>query len=188
MVSCQEIGRLMSLALDQSLTQGEVHRLEEHLERCPACQEECGAMQRISRLLTDAPLIGPPPGFAARVIQRLARRQARRQRLLAGAALLVTWLGLGTFALPEIIGFLALLWQVVSYPSLLGYGVQLMAQLLDLAQSLGGACWLVTAALLSSLNQPALLGYSFLVLALIALWIRLVAGSRGVYRPVINNV
>jgi len=97
-------------------------------------------------------------------------------------------LGLGTFALPEIIGFLALLWQVVSYPSLLGYGVQLMAQLLDLAQSLGGACWLVTAALLSSLNQPALLGYSFLVLALIALWIRLVAGSRGVYRPVINNV
>jgi hypothetical protein len=145
-------------------------------------------MQRISLLLTDVPLIGPPPGFTARVMQRLARRQVRRQRLLTGAALLVVCLGLGAFALPQIIGFLALLWQVISRPSLLGYGVQLMAQLFDLAQSLGRACWLVTTALFSSLNQPALLGYSFLVLALTTLWIRLAAGRRGGYRPVINNV
>ena len=145
-------------------------------------------MQRISRLLTDAPLIGPPPGFAARVIQRLARRQARRQRLLAGAALLVACLGLGALALPEIIGLLTLLWQVVSQPSLLGHGAELVAQLLNLAESLGRACRLAITALSSSLNQPALLGYSFLVLALTALWIRLVAGRRGGYRPVINNV
>ena len=188
MVSCQDIDRLMSLALDQSLTEDEVHCLEEHLDQCPTCQEEWRAMQRISLLLTDAPLVGPPPGFATRVMQRLARRQARRQRLLAGTALLVVCLGLGAFALPEIIGFLTLLWQVVSQPSLLGYGVQLIARLLDLAQSLGRACWLITAALFSFLNQPACLGYSLLVLALTALWIRLVAGRRGRYGPVINNV
>lgn len=188
MASCQGIDRLMSLALDQSLAQGETHCLEEHLEWCPTCQEEWRAMQRISLLLTDAPLVGPPPGFAARVIQRLAQRQARWQRLLTATALLVTCLSLVTFALPEIIGFLSLLWQVVSHPSLLGYGVQLMAQLLDLAQSLGRACWLITAALFSSLNQPALLGYSLLVLALTTLWIRLVAGRQGRYRPVVNNV
>jgi hypothetical protein len=144
-------------------------------------------MQRISRLLTDVPLIGPPPGFAARVVQRLARRQARRRRFLAGTALLVACLSLGAFALPEIIGLLVMLWQVARQPSLLGYGVGLTAQLLDLAQSLGGACWLVMAALFSSLNQLALLGYSILVLALTALWIRLVARRRGRYRPVINN-
>jgi predicted anti-sigma-YlaC factor YlaD len=188
MASCQDIGWLMSLALDQSLTQGEVRCLEEHLKRCPTCQEEWEAVQRVSQLFTNAPLMDPPPGFADRVMQRLARRQTRRQRLLAGTALLVTCLGLAAFALPEIIGFLALLWQVISHPSLLGYGVQLMARLFDLAQSLGRACWLVTAALFSSLNQPALLGYSFLVLALTTLWIRLVAGRRGGYRPVINNV
>jgi len=188
MASCQDIGWLMSLALDQSLTQGEVRCLEEHLKRCPTCQEEWEAVQRVSQLFTNAPLMGPPPGFADRVMQRLARRQARRQRFLAGTALLVTCLGLAAFALPEIIGFLALLWQVISHPSLLGYGVQLMARLLDLAQSLGRACWLVTAALFSSLNQPALLGYSLLVLALTTLWIRLVAGRQGGYRPVTNNV
>lgn len=188
MASCQDTGWLMSLALDQSLTQGEVRCLEEHLKRCPTCQEEWEAVQRVSQLFTNAPLMGPPPGFADRVMQRLARRQARRQRFLAGTALLVTCLGLAAFALPEIIRFLALLWQVISRPSLLGYGVQLMARLLDLAQSLGRACWLVTAALFSSLNQPALLGYSLLVLALTTLWIRLVAGRRGGYRPVTNNV
>ena len=43
-------------------------------------------------------------------------------------------------------------------------------------------------AFFSSVNQPVLLGYSFLVLALTALWIRLVAGRRGGYQPAINNV
>lgn len=188
MANCQDVGLLMSLALDKSLAQGEAGCLEEHLRQCPTCQEEWEAMQRVSRLFTDAPLMSPPPGFADRVMQRLAQRQTRRQRLLTGAALLVVCLGLGAFALPQIIGFLSLLWQVVSHPSLLSHGAKLMAQLLDLAQSLGRACWLITAALFSSLSQPALLGYSFLVLALTTLWIRLVAGRRGGYRPVVNNV
>ena len=145
-------------------------------------------MQRVSRTFTDAPLMGPPAGFADRVMQRLAQRQARRQRLSAGAALLVICLSLGALALPVIVGWLALLWQVVTEPSLLSHGAKLVAQLLHLVESLGGACWLVITALSSSLNQPALLGYSFLVLTLTALWIRLVAGRRGGYQPVINNV
>ena len=188
MTSCQDIGLLMSLALDQNLTQVEARGLEDHLKRCPTCQEEWEAMQRISRLFTDAPLMGPPPGFADRVMQRLARRQARRQRLVAGAALLVVCLSLGALALPGIVGWLALLWQVITEPSLLSHGAKLTAQLLNLAEALGRACWLVATALSSSLSQPALLGYSFLVLTLTALWIRLVAGRRGGYQPVINNV
>jgi len=188
MTSCQDVGLLMSLALDQSITQDEVPCLEDHLERCPACQEEWEAMQRVSRTFTDAPLMGPPAGFADRVMQRLAQRQARRQRLSAGAALLVICLSLGALALPGIVRWLAMLWQVITEPSLLRHGVKLAAQLLNLAESLGGACWLIITALSSYLNQPALLGYSFLVLTLTALWIRLVAGRGGGYQPVINNV
>jgi anti-sigma factor RsiW len=188
MTNCQDVGLLMSLALDQSLTPGEARGLEEHLKRCPTCQEEWEAMQRVSRLFTDAPLMGPPPGFTDRVMQRLAQRQARRQRLLAGTALLVVCLSLGALALPEIVRWLAMLWQVLTEPSLLSHGAKLVAQLLDLAESLGRACWLIITALSSSLGQSALLGYSFLVLALTALWIRLVAGRRGGYRPVINDV
>ena len=144
-------------------------------------------MQRISCLLADAPLMGPPPGFADRVMQRLARRQARRRRLLAGAALLVVCMSLGALALPGLVRWLALLWQVITEPSLLSHGARLTAQLLNVAEALGRACWLVATALSSSLNQPALLGYSLLVLALTALWIHLVAGRRGGYQPVINN-
>ena len=188
MTNCQDIGLLMSLALDQSLAQVETRGLEEHLKRCPACQEEWEAMQRISRLFADAPLMGPPPGFADRVMQRVAQRQARRRRLLAGAALLVVCLSLGALALPAIVRWLAMLWQVITDPSLLSHGAKLAAQLLNLAESVGGACWLIITALSSYLSQPALLGYSFLVLALITLWVRLVAGCRGGYQPVINNV
>ena len=188
MAGCQDISRLMSLSLDQSLAQDEVRCLEEHLERCPTCQGEWEAMQRVSRLLTDAPLMGPPPGFADRVMQRLAQCQARRQRLVAGAALLVACLSLGALALPETVRLLAMLWQVITEPSLLSHSAKLVAQLLNLAESLSRACWLLITAFSSSLNQPALLGYSFLVLALTALWIRLVAGHRSGYQSVINNV
>ena len=188
MTSCQDVGRLMSLALDQSLTQSEARCLEEHLRQCATCQEEWESMQRVLRLFTEAPMMGPPPGFADRVMRRVAQRQARRQRLLAGAALLVVCLSLVALALPETVRWLALLWQVITEPSLLSHGAKLVAQLLDLAESLGRACWLIITAFSSYLNQPALIGYSFLVLALTALWIRLVAGRRGGYRPVINNV
>ena len=145
-------------------------------------------MQRVSRLFTDVPLMEPPAGFADRAMQRLAQRQARRRTLLAGAALLVACLSLGALALPEIVRLLAMLWQVITEPSLLSHSAKLVAQLLNLAESLGRASWLIITALSSSLNQPALLGYSFLVLALTALWIYLVAGRRGGYRPVVNNV
>jgi predicted anti-sigma-YlaC factor YlaD len=178
----------MSLALDQRLAQGEVRCLEEHLKQCPTCQEEWETMQRVSRLFTEAPLVGPPPGFADRVMQRLAQRQARRQRLLAGGALVVVCLSLVALALPETVRWLAMLWQVLTEPALLSHGAKLVAQLLDLAESLGRACWLVTIALFSSFNQLALLGYPLLVLALTALWIHLVAGRRGGYRPLINDV
>ena len=188
MVSCQDIGLLMSLALDQSLDESEARSLEEHLSQCSTCREEWEAMQRISQLFTDAPLMSAPPGFTDRVMQRLARRQARRQRFLAGAALLVACLSLTALALPETVRLLAMLWQVITEPSLLSHCAKLVAQLLGLAESLSGACWLVTTALFSPFDQPALLGYSLLVLALTILWIRLVAGSRGGYRPLINDV
>lgn len=188
MMDCQDIDLLMSLALDQRLAPDEARCLEEHLKQCPTCQEEWEGMQRISRLFTAAPLMGPPPGFADRVMQRLAQRQAHRQRLLAGAALLVVCLSLGALALPGIVRWLAMLWQVITEPSLLSHGAKLLAQLLDLAESLGKACWLVITALYSYLGQPALLGYSLLALALTDLWIRLVAGRRGGYQPAINNV
>ena len=147
MAGCQDISRLMSLLLDQSLTQDEVRCLEEHLERCPTCQGEWEAMQRVSRLLTDAPLMGPPPGFADRVMQRLAQCKARRQRLVAAAALLVACLSLGALALPGIVRWVALLWQVMTEPSLWSHGAKLAAQLLNLAESVGGAGWLIVTAL-----------------------------------------
>jgi predicted anti-sigma-YlaC factor YlaD len=188
MMSCQDISLLMSLALDQSLTQVEARDLEDHLKRCPTCQEEWKAMQRVSRLFAAAPLMEPSAGFADRVMQRLAQRQARRRTLVAGAALLVICLSLGALALPGIVTWLAMLWQVITEPALWSHGVKLAAQLLNLAESVGGACWLIITVLPSYLSQSFLLGYSFLALTLTALWIRLVAGRRNGYQPVRNGV
>lgn len=181
-MNCQEFSWLMSLALDRALSEDEARLLEAHLEKCPACREEWRAMQRASRLLAEAPFVAPPPGFAARVSRRLARREARKRRILGGAALLVGSLSLGALFLPPLAGLIALLWQLFDQPYLLGYGLQLTAQLISIAGALGKACWLMIKAILLAPVQPALLTYSLLTLALTALWIRLVARSQKGYR------
>ncbi|HIC93845.1 MAG TPA: hypothetical protein EYP09_06305 [Anaerolineae bacterium] len=181
-MNCQECNWLMSLALDHALSEDEARRLKAHLEKCPACREEWRAMQRASRLLAEAPLVAPPPGFAARVSRRLARREARKRRILGGAALLVGSLSSGALLLPALVGLLALLWQLFDQPYLVGYGLQLMAQLIAVAGAWGKACWLMIRAILLAPVQPALLAYSLLTLALTALWIYLVARSQRGYR------
>ena len=139
-------------------------------------------MRHVSLLLAEAPLMAPPPGFAARVSRRLARREARRRGILGGAALLVGSLSLGALLLPALAGLIALLWQLLDQPYLLGHGLQLTARLITVAGSLGKACWLMIRAILLAPVQPALLAYSLLTLALTALWIRLVARSQRGYR------
>ena len=187
-MNCRDVGLLMPLAVDESLTQAEACGLEDHLKHCATCQEEWEAMQRISRLFACAPLMSPSPGFVDRVMQQLAQRQARRRRFMAGTALLVACLSLGALALPGIVRWVATIWQMITEPSLLSHGARLVAHLIGLTESVGMAGWLVITALSYCPSQLALLGYSFLALTLTALWIHLVAGRRGGYQPTVHNV
>jgi len=182
MVNCQEIGQLMSLSLDDPLTAGEACQLQTHLERCQSCQAKWISMERISQLFADAPLVPPPTGFAEKVSQRLAQREAHRRWVLGGMILLIGIISLAVLIFPAIIGAFMNLVQLASYCPLLGHGLQLILKLISISRPLVKAGWLAITALLSPSGQPILISYSLTVFVLTALWVRLVSGRQKGYR------
>jgi hypothetical protein len=178
MMNCQEIGQLMSLSLDEALTPDKARQLQMHLERCQSCQAKWISMERISQLFADAPLVPPPTGFAVKVSQRLAQREARRG-VLGGVILLMGTISLTVLALPATIGAFMTLEQLFSYSPLLSHGLQLILKLISIGRPLVKAGWLVLTSLFSSFGQPILVSYSLAVFALTALWVRLVSRQRG---------
>jgi len=181
-MNCQEIGQLMSLSLDDALTTDEARQLQMHLERCQGCQAKWNSMKRISQLFADAPLVPPPAGFAAKVSQRLAQREARRRWILGGLILLLGIIALAVLALPAIIGAFMTLLQLLSCSPLLSHGPQLILKLISIGRPLVKAVWLAITALVSPSGHPILVSYSLVVFALTALWVRLVSGRQRGYQ------
>jgi len=181
-MNCQEIGQLMSLSLDEALTADKARQLQMHLDRCQSCQAKWISMERISQLFTDAPLVPPPAGFAAKVSQRLAQREARRRGVLGGVILFMGIFSVIVLALPAIIGAFTALEQLFSYPLLLSHGPQLILKLISIGRPLVKAGWLAITALLSPSGRPILASYSLVVFVLTALWVRLVSGWQKGYQ------
>ncbi len=180
-MNCQEIGQLISLSLDNASTAEETRQLQMHLDCCQSCQAKWTSMKRISQLFADAPLVPPPAGFVAKVSQRLAQHQARRQRLLGGVILFIGTISLAALALPAIISAPMALEQLCSYSLLLSHGLQLMLKLISVGRPLVKAGWLVLTAILSPSGRPILASYSLAVFALTALWVYLVSGRQKGY-------
>ncbi len=174
-MDCLEMSQWMSLSLDGILTEDQASRLRVHLAECLDCQVEWAAMQRVSRLLVNAPLVVPPSGFTAKVRQCLARREARRRKLLGGMVLLMGSLSLGSLILPLVVGGLLLLWQLGAYPPLLNHLLHSALQLMSFVKPLLRACWLMVRALFPTPGLLILFVYTFCLFALIVLWSRLVA-------------
>lgn len=181
-MNCQEISQLMSLSLDDALTADKARQLQMHLESCQSCQAKWTSMKRISQLFADASMVPPPAGFAARVSQRLAQREARRRGLLGGVILFIGIITLTGLALPAIIGAVTALEQLLSYSPLLGYGPLLILKLISIGRPLIKAGWLAITALFSPSGQPILVSYSLVVFVLTALWVRLVSGRQRGYQ------
>jgi anti-sigma factor RsiW len=180
-MNCQEMGQLMSLSLDDALTADKASQLQMHLDGCQSCQAKWISMERISRLFADAPLVPPPAGFAAKVTQRLAQRQARRRGLLGGVILFMGAISLTVLALPAIISAPTALEQLLSCSLVLSHGLQLTLRLITIGRPLVKAGWLTITALLSPSGRLVLASYSLAVFALTALWVRLVSGRQKGY-------
>jgi anti-sigma factor RsiW len=88
--------------------------MDEHLAACPACQAEWASMRQVSALFEQAPMVGPPLGFAVRVERRLEERSKKRRWSPGGLAVLTGSLSLAGVAVAAVtlivIGVIAWQW------------------------------------------------------------------------------
>ncbi len=168
-------GELIPAYLDGELV-GEVkQRLEEHLAVCAQCGGELNALEEVGRLLSEAPLLSPRPGFTARVMARLAQREARRRLTRVAPALVAASLMLTFLALLSVVGFLTPWWGTLAAPaSLIKLGLDLWLRFMQTSTTLAQTGSFLLGATLGALPPGLLLSYSFLMLGLMMLWARLV--------------
>jgi predicted anti-sigma-YlaC factor YlaD len=164
---------LMSLALDGLLSAEEQQRLDQHLAGCLTCRLTWSRWQRIARVLTVQPFVGPPPAFMLHVDRALQRREQRHERLLAG------WLlAGGAFTVWTLIALSAALTGAVLLTALPALRVQVVETLGYAGQFIA----LIFQNLAALRDALALLLPSPLILLVVALalllagvaWVRLV--------------
>jgi len=175
---CGEASELMSLSLDEELPAAQMGALKEHLSVCLACQDEWIDLYRFSAWLSDVPLMSPSAGFTARVMSRLAQRQAR-PRVVGGAAFLLLGSALASvLATLLVLPLLIELWRTTNSPALFA-GLQIvLLSALNVLQLVGQAVWVVMGALATTWSYPLFMSYLLLILLLTAVWVTLVKLQR----------
>ena len=168
---------LMSLSLDGMLSPEDQRALDGHLHTCDACRVEWERWQQIDALLEAEQALAPAPGFSARVAEQLEQRGRSRRRLL-GRALLVGG-SLSVWGMVSLALVVANLLWMVSDPSMAVYFAHVLTQLVSAAGLLVKAVLMGLESMASPSVWPWVAGYLCVVLALTALWVRLVRRPPG---------
>lgn len=126
----------------------------EHLAGCPACQERADTEREIVALIAGLPLMSPTPGFADRVMARVAVPQSAqvrtfdllRQRVFASRRSMAFAAGLLVVMLGSMTG--SIVWTIGHQETLAALGRWLTAQA-------GQAAWLGVRGVASNfIEQP----------------------------------
>lgn len=176
---CQQATELMSLALDGLLDEEGRQTLEAHFAICVLCQRTWAAMQQLSTFLSAAPMIGPSPGFATRVTERIVRQQKRRQ-LVAGYTVLVVGILL-LLALPiaYMAGSVSIAGGAVTQePGFWSQTLAILTRLSGIAYDFLRVCWVV----LKVLPESAVRSAALIAALLVAFWFQVVSGRSGIVR------
>jgi anti-sigma factor RsiW len=171
----ERIGEQMSMALDGLLDADGERNLQQHLATCPACQMDWQALQQVSALLRQSPMVGPPLGFAIRVDRRLAEKEKKRRQTFGGLALLTGSLSLAGVTIAAVmmivVGLLA--WHSFGSAPAVQEGTGAVSQVASGMGLVGRGAALFLKDLLVRYGPPLLvvLGISLAFLAGIWAWL-----------------
>jgi anti-sigma factor RsiW len=175
----------MSLKLDGALGAEQERALRAHLETCSTCQAEWEAMQFVSRLLAEQPMVPAPDGFVERFERRLAaERTAGRRGVLGVFAVVLGAFSLVTLGLSSLALGLARFWPLLVHASLWESVKNYFGQIADVALAVGEAFVLLAGSLFDLVGGPILLVYMLAVALLTTLGSRVVLGRVRAVQPV----
>ena len=152
-MDCKHSEWLMMDALDGALAATDRQRLMAHLETCARCRVDWDALVALDQMLAPAPLVSPPPGFADRVEDRIARFEAQRRTLLGGLILLGAAAALCLIAVPSLLNGRS---PIEAYGAFLQDAYRFFGFVVLLARKLVSALWLTLDTLAGSVDVSVL--------------------------------
>jgi anti-sigma factor RsiW len=168
----------MSLRLDDLLDKEEQEALDVHLAACPDCRKTWAAMQRISMILTDAPVALPAPDFTARVMGKIAEQRARKQLIAGYTVLTLGLLLLLALPLSYLLGPLSWASKSGALAAMWSEAPSLVVRIVSIASSFTDACALLLRAILTVTPKLILVAIALLGSTLTIVWIRLISGPQ----------
>jgi anti-sigma factor RsiW len=185
-VECEHnmaMSELMSMALDGLLDADGQGRLERHVAACTSCRLEWEAIQQASALFEQAPMVGPPLGFALRVERRLEQKTKKQRRTFGGIALLTSSLSLAgvTVAVVAVIILGLVAWRWLGSLPAVQQGTSAVSQVASGVGLVGKGASLFLGDLLLRFGGPLILLVGVGVVVLVGLWVWLLLKRPGGY-------
>ena len=163
-----DIQNLMMESLDRELAVEQRTEMDAHLQDCPSCAREWHLILAVHELLQEAPMLGPAADFAQRTVALLPNT---KYRIYAMAAVYGILLLVGFIPLAVVAWFGLQFIPALGQPVLVQGMLQAGGQILSLIEAVLGAFWQGLGNLGDILGQqPALLGWSLVLLGIVFLW------------------
>ncbi|MBI3363079.1 MAG: zf-HC2 domain-containing protein [Chloroflexi bacterium] len=158
---------MMTAALDAPLPPADRAALDAHLAECDDCRELCEALNASDTLLTLAPAIPAPVGFAERASARLAGRASLARMIGGGVMLAVGTVAVAALTINPLAGAYGAFFRLPTFLTL----ARALLPFLDVCRAVGGGGWLALTALLDwSAQQPIVSAGLLATLPLVGLW------------------
>ena len=176
LVECEHGERmtaLMSLVLDGLLEDGDRRRLKQHLTGCQACRSEWESMRQVTALFKEAPMVGPPLGFAIRVERRLEEKAKKQRQLFGGLALLTSSLSLAgvTVAVVLMLVFGIVTWNRYNASPAVEQGTVAVSQVASGMSLVGKGASFFLGDLLLRVGAPLVILLGIGLMVLLAVWV-----------------
>jgi predicted anti-sigma-YlaC factor YlaD len=177
----EQMTALMSLSLDGLLNRDGQLRLERHLATCATCQADWNAMQQVSLLFEQSPMIGPPLGFAIKVERQLEEKTKKRRRTFGGIAVLTGSLSLAgiTVGTVGLIVLAVVAWQWLSPLSSVQQGTNALSQFAASMGLMGKSASFFLKDLLLRYGAPLVVALALGLILLAGVWTWLVVKRPG---------
>lgn len=178
MMDEEAIYLLMMEALDGELSDAGRSKLEAHLLLRPDLAREWRLLQAVDHLFKETPALSPALDFAQKTVYRLPNI---RYRLWTMSSFYLLVLLSGLLPMAIITGLVVWLGPTLFEPAFWSGVGQLTGVLVDVVRLVWGAIWqLLMAFGEQASQQPALWGWLFVMVGMIALW-------RGVYEQLMMS-
>jgi hypothetical protein len=140
------------------------------------------SMTEISRVFHAAEMVGPAPGFVARVEARLAYRQEQRRRAMVWLLLAIGTIALAFLAMPSLFTALSLTGRLVLPYQVIVYVQQLLTWANVVVTAFAEAVFLLVRHLCTGPAGTACLALVSMAGALVAIWTRFLVGRLAAQR------